>query len=237
MSELFQQSMSLLGEIVSVITTDFEMAPKSVKQQMFESQQTIIKLQSELIDCKNEQLESVKAAVTSSVGESVKAELKSYSSALQDNLVQSKQPVNTEELKKAVKTVVQEEDRTRNVMIFNLPEQENEDISSVVTGLFEALGEKPRTEASRLGRKKSDKSVRPVKATFTNSTVVSQILSKARNLRKVSGFESVFVCPDRSPEQRAQQKQLVTDLKRLAREQADKKHFIRNGEIISVDKK
>ena len=153
MSELFHQSLSLLADIVSEITTDFEMATKSVKQQMFESQQTIIKLQSELIDCKNEQLESVKAAVTTSVGESVKAEFKSYSSALQDNLVQSKQPVNTEEIKRAVQTVVQEEDRSRNVMIFNLPEQDNEDISSVVTGLFEALGEKPRTEASRLGRK------------------------------------------------------------------------------------
>ena len=67
MSELFQQSMSLLGEIVSVITTDFEMAPKSVKQQMFESQQTIIKLQSELIDCKNEQMETVKAPVIRTV--------------------------------------------------------------------------------------------------------------------------------------------------------------------------
>ena len=237
MSELFHDTLSLLADITSVITSDFAEAPNSVKRQMFESQQTIIKLQSELIECKNEQLESFKTVVTSSVGETVKSEFKTYSSALQANLVQSKQPVNTEELKKAVQTVVQEEDRGKNLMIFNLPEQENEEIGSAVAGVFEALGEKPRAEACRLGKKKTDKSTRPVKVNVANSTVVSQILSKARKLRKVSGFESVFVCPDRSIEQRAKQKLLVTDLKRLVKEQIDKKHFIKNGEIMSVDKK
>ena len=145
--------------------------------------------------------------------------------------------MTTEELKKAVKTVVQEEDRSRNVTIFNLPDQENEDINSVVAIVFEAIGEKPRVEACRLGKRKSNKSMRTVKVTVANSTVVSQILSKARNLRKVSNLKSVFVFPDRSTEQRAKQKLLVTDLKILAKEQTYMKHFIRNGEILSVEKK
>ena len=153
MPELFRDTLSLLADITSVITSDFAEAPNSVKTQMFESQQTIIKLQSELIECKNEQLESFKTVVTSSVGETVKSEFKTYSSALQANLVQSKQPVNTEELKKAVQAVVQEEDRSKNLMIFNLPEQENEEIGLAVAGVFEALGEKPRAEACRLGKK------------------------------------------------------------------------------------
>ena len=104
MSELFHDTLSLLADITSAITSDFAEVPDSVKRQMFESQQTIIKLQSELIECKNEQLESFKTIVTSSVGETVKSEFETYSSALQANLVQSKQPVNTEELKKAVQT-------------------------------------------------------------------------------------------------------------------------------------
>ena len=145
--------------------------------------------------------------------------------------------MTTEELKKAVKTVVQEEDRSRNVTIFNLPDQENEDINSVVAIVFEAIGEKPRVEACRLGKRKSNKSMRTVKVSVANSTVVSQILSKARNLRKVSNLKSVFVFPDRSTEQRAKQKLLVTDLKILAKEQTYMKHFIRNGEILSVEKK
>ena len=182
-------------------------------------------------------MESLKTSVTSSVGESVKAEFETYSSALLRNLPQPTPPVSKEELKTAVKTVVQEEDRGRNVMIFNLPEQEGEEINTVVAGVFKAIGEKPRVEACRIGKKKSTNSVRPVKVTFSNSTVVTQILSKTKNLRKVNDLKSVFVCPDRSAEQRAKQKLLVTDLKRLAREQSDKKHFIRNGEIVSVDKK
>ena len=123
-------------------------------------------------------------------------------------------------------------------MIFNLPQKNNEDINSVVAEaeVFQAIGEKPRVEASRLG-KRSNKSLRPVKVTVTNPTVVSQILSKARNLRKVNESKSVFVCPDRSTEQRAKQKLLVADLKRLSREQTDKKNFIKNGEILSIDRK
>ena len=128
-------------------------------------------------------------------------------------------------------------DRRRNVTIFNLPDQENEDINSVVAIVFEAIGEKPRVEACRLGKRKSNKSMRTVKVTVANSTVVSQILSKARNLRKVSNPKSVFVFPNRSTEQRAKQKLLVTDLKILAKEQTYMKHFIRNGEILSVEKK
>ena len=227
----------MLEDVTTVITTDFEMAPNCVKVQMFQSEQKIVKLQSDLIECRNEQLESFKTVVVSTVGESVEAETKSYSSALQRNLPQLEPSVTAEELKKAVQTVVQEEDRGRNVMIFNLPEQEGEEINTVVAGVFEAIGEKPRVEACRIGKRKSTNLRRPVKVTFSNSTVVTQILSKTKNLRKVNDLKSVFVCPDRSAEQRAKQKLLVTDLKRLAREQTDKKHFIRNGEIVSVDKK
>ena len=237
MSQLLYRSMLLLEDVTTVITTDFEMAPNCVKAQMFQSEQKIVKLQSDLIECRNEQLESFKTAVVSTVGESVEAEIKSYSSVLQRNLPQPEPSVTAEELKKAVQTVVQEEDRGRNVMIFNLPEQEGEEINTVVAGVFEAIGEKPRVEACRIGKRKSTNSRRPVKVNFSNSTVVTQILSKTKNLRKVNDLKSVFVCPDRSAEQRAKQKLLVTDLKRLAREQTDKKHFIRNGVIVSVDKK
>jgi hypothetical protein len=58
---------------------------------------------------------------------------------------------------------VQEEDRGRNVMIFNLSERENEEINTVVAGVVEAIGEKPRVKACRLGKRKSNKSMRPVK--------------------------------------------------------------------------
>ena len=234
MTEVLHQALSVLEDFTMILAPDFETARNCVKNQMFDAQNTIIKLQSELLVSRNEQLESFKAAVSSSVGKTVETEFQTYSSALLKNLPPPTPAVTTEELKNTVKNVLKEEDRSRNVMIFNLPEQENEEINAVVAEVFKSIGEKPRVEASRLG-KRSNKS--PVKVTVTNSAVVSQILSKARNLRKINEFKSVFVCPDRSTEQRAKQKLLVADLKRLTREQTDKKHFIRDGKILSVQKK
>ena len=55
-SELLHQALSVLDDVSIVFTTDFEMAPNCVKNQMFESEQKIVKLQSELIESRNEQL-------------------------------------------------------------------------------------------------------------------------------------------------------------------------------------
>ena len=90
-SELLHQALSVLDDVSIVFTTDFKMAPNCVKNQMFESEQKIVKLQSELIESRNEQLESFKAAVISSIGETVKAEFKTYSAALQKDLIQNHQ--------------------------------------------------------------------------------------------------------------------------------------------------
>ena len=86
MSELLHQALSVLEDFTMVLAPDFETAPNCVKNQMLDAQKTIVKLQSELLVSRNEQLESFKAAVSSSVGESVKTEFSTYSSALQKNL-------------------------------------------------------------------------------------------------------------------------------------------------------
>jgi hypothetical protein len=50
-------------------------------------------------------------------------------------------------------------------------EADNEDIKISVSQVFEELGEKPRLEAVRLGRK-----VQPVQVTLSSSSTVLQIL-------------------------------------------------------------
>jgi hypothetical protein len=212
----------------------------SVKNQMLESQNTIIQLQSELLKCKNEQLNSlensVKSSVKSSVGESVKAELEMYSAVLTNNSSESQKIISCETIKKVVQTVVQEEDRSKNLMIFGLPEQENEQLESVVNEVFQEIGEKPRVEACRFGKPKSSNVARPVKVTAACATIINQILAKSRSLRKLEKYKTVFVSPDRSLEQRLTQRQLVTDMKKLNSEHPDKVHFIRDSRIITVDK-
>ena len=92
----------------------------------------------------------------------MKAELKSYSRAVQENLPQ---PVIAQEIVKTiVQAVVQEEDRSRSFMVFNLPDEEEEQLCSKVEEVLQELGEKPVIEAIRLGtRSKDTATARPIK--------------------------------------------------------------------------
>jgi hypothetical protein len=135
-----------------------------------------------------------------------------------------------------VQTVVQEEDRSKNLMIFSLPEQESEELISLVNDVFQTIGEKPRNEACRVGKKAAGRKVRPVIVTAASSTIVNQILARSKSLRKSKKFSTVFVSPDRSLEQRQEERELVANMKKLFTEQPDKVHFIRDSTIVSVDK-
>ena len=132
------------------------------KRQLIENQKCVINLQKQVIDCKEEQLQAVKT----SVEKTVKEELKSYSDAVQENvMVCQSEGVNSETLKSVIKTVVEEEDRSKNVMVFGLEEAKNEDLSKQVEGLFEEIGLKPKMELSRVGKKGNEK-LRPVRVLF-----------------------------------------------------------------------
>ena len=121
-------------------------------------------------------------------------------------------------------------------MIFGLPEGAHEKICDKVSEVFLHLGEKPRIEASRIGKKSSGTVKRPVKVTFSSSTIVQQILSKTRSLKESDKYRAVFITPDRSEEQRVSLRLLVADLTKKKSEEPAKKHFIRGGLICSVDK-
>ncbi len=88
-----------------------------------------------------------------------------------------------ETLKKVVKNVVQEEDRSRNFMIFGLPEDAEEQFVSKVCGVLEVIGQKSKIEAFKMGSKMNNKGTRPFKVTLSSSTTVDQILANVRNLR------------------------------------------------------
>ena len=234
--KMLHSTLRYLNEFAA-LTTDFTNTSTSMKTQFIESQQKIIELQSELLNCKDKQLESVNCAVKSSVKESIETEIKTYSSVVQKNRSEDKNKlISAEDVRNAVQSAVQAEDRSKNMMIFGLPENADEDINAVVSDVFQTIDEKPRVEVCRVGLKKTDKSARPVKVTTTCSAVVDQILYKARRLKQVDRYKNVFLCPDRSPEQRAQQRELIKRLKNKLIEEPDKKHFIRNDEIHSVDK-
>ena len=172
--------------------------------------------------------------VTTTVKDSVKSECKGYAEAVKNscNPVMSPQT-----LKNLVKQVVKEKDRSRNLIVFGLEENEKEIISEKIGDLLEMMGERPKTEAYRLEKFSSEKtSLRPVKVTMTSAGNVHHFLEKAKQLKKFSKYSKVFLSPDRSPGEREAHKLLVMELKKRIASDPQWHHFIRNSAVCSDSK-
>ena len=181
-----------------------------------------------------QKLDSVKTVVQSSVRETVKEEIKSFSAVVQIGTGGSQKPLSQLVLKKFVQDIVKTEDRGNDVMTFGMSDEENEDTSAKVSELFGALGEKPRIDVCRVGNHVPDGSPRPVKVVSTSSTVADQLMQKGRRLSHLEKYKRVYVNLERSLEQREQRRELVKEVKRLTDLDKDKRHFIRNGKVCSV---
>ncbi len=139
-------------------------------------------------------------------------------------------------LKSAVRSAVEDEDRSRNFVIFRKKEDTDEDVSRTVAGILDDINEKPMiVECRRIGKIEHGKD-RPIKVKLTSSDAVSHVLSKAKYLKKSSGNKGTFLAPDRSPEERKVHSTLVGQLKTEMKTNPDRYHFIRGGQIISVEK-
>lgn len=122
-----------------------------------------------------------------------------------------------------------ENGRSRNLMVFGFVEDEKEEFDSKMEGTFGELGEKPRAEACRIRLKTTEKA-RPVKMSPSNSALIQQILAKARRLRRLrqsTKCTEVYVCPDRTVDQREELKKLLLELKRLTSVNPELRHFIK----------
>ena len=236
-----------LSEILKIVHTQvnyvahLEGEVQQLKSDVIEKQERVIKLQEELITAKEGQLVELRDTVVSSVSsvsDTVKTQIQSYSEAVQGagNLAGGSL-LDQNTLKTVVKNVVAEEDRSRNILIFGLPEDTEEQITTKVEAVLEELGAKPKVEAVRLGLKARKQSPRPVKVSVSNSTIATQILSRARNLRDSQQFKKVFISPDRTPEQRAVHRKLVEQLKTKKNDEPNKRHYIKEGKIYSAEKR
>ena len=145
------------------------------------------------------------------------------------------------EVKTAVRNALEdradEEGREANVVVFGLAEETGEKVDMKLIELFGELGEKPKFSAKRIGESKEGDQKRPVKVTFRSSTISRQVLAKASKLRSSSKFSDVFISPDRTPDQRAKQRELVVELKKRRAEDRGKNHFIRGDRVVTTDVK
>ena len=211
----------------------------STKSQLIENQKWVISLQEQIIDSKDSQLEAVKTVVETSVESNLKEQFKSYSAAAAENVMVCQADAdglsNPATLRKVVKSVVQEEDRSKNVIIFGLQERKGENIECVEE-IFQDIGLKPKLQAVRVGIVSKETTKRPVKVSFSSSSLVYEALRQARKLRHSEKFSKVFVRPDRSEEERARDKVLVQELLKRRETEPNKLHFIRSGTVHSRDK-
>ena len=215
-----RQHNMVINQIVHVRSYESDII--KLQERVITLQEKTMKLQEQIISAKTDG-EKLKTDIVETVQKEVKSVSKSFSDALQTGTVTNSSPVISQDTKQ----IAVEEELGRNIMVFSLPEKEDEEFSTKISEVFGKLNEKPRIEASRLGRKCTNETViRPVKVTLSSATAVQQILQKSRNLRNMDKFKDVFLSPDRTAEQRAQQKLLVQELKEKTLAMPVKKYFI-----------
>ena len=204
-------------------------------------QREVVTLQRDLLAEKDRQLTELRTSVVESVQTTVKEGFKSYSDVLKESCKAPSSKLQTE-LKTVVKSVVEEEDRSRSFMLFGLKEETEEDISGKVCDVLFQLNLKPKVDVCRIGSgvqstsKDSANKPRPVKVTVASSAIVKEVLSRAKHLKNCSGFGGVYLSPDRSVEQRAEHRKLVLELKQRLVDQPGKRHFIRGNTVVSTEK-
>jgi hypothetical protein len=206
-----------------------------------DSQKKMIELQGELLNCKDAQISGMQQAVQSEirnlkseVTDTVKSGIVSYSEAVKKSSSCSA-AVPPENLQKMLKKVVEDEDRSKNLMIFGLDECADDKLNESVVEVLETLEEKPKVETvCRIGAVKVGYR-RPVKIVFRNSEIVHQILLKSKKLKNIANFRSVFLAPDRCPEERKKHRELILQLKEKRKVDSNKRHVIRNGQIVSLE--
>ena len=95
-----------------------------------------------------------------------------------------------------VKSVVEEEDRSRSFMLFGLQE-ETEGVSGKICDVVHQLNLKPKVDVCRIESgvqptsNDSANKPRPVKVIVASSAIVKKVLSRAKYLKNCSGYKGV----------------------------------------------
>ena len=171
---------------------------ETLEAEKIKDQNTIIKLQSEVIKKKEVEISSMTMRET--MQNTVKNEITSYVIVLSKSCAAALAP---NKISKAMKSAVDRDDRKKNVIIYGVSETEGEVVANKVEEVLSQLNEKSMIkDCCRIGFKKPE-AVRPIKFTVNSSDMAMQILHKSFVLRSKEDFRSVYVCPDRTDEERA----------------------------------
>ncbi len=159
------------------LAVDQKVEIDELKDDKISDQKKIIQLQSQLIEKKDEEVNTFK--------KTVETEIKSFSSVVEQSCSSALAP---KKIASAVKKATTHEDRSCNVILFGVPEENEEKLDSKVTVLLEKLAEKPQImDVCTFGQIKPD-SARPIRFRVKNSAIVHGILRKAKQLKDLEGY-------------------------------------------------
>ena len=113
---------------------------------------------------------------------------------------------------------------------------DSEILKETIETILGEIGERPVVgDHYRGGGRNSDvKTPRPIKFSFSNSDHVQQVLRSARRLDSKGGYRSVYICYDRTADERTAYKKLIEQLREKTTE-PNRIDFIRNKKIGSFD--
>ena len=201
-------------------------------EELAEMQREVIRLQKEVIQLKDE----IHAADRSTFSTTVKKELRSYSAVISQNCAAAVAPRRLQTaLKRATTPVEPESDRSKNLMIFGLPEADSEDDAATqrrVTKVFSHLECSPVMKSTTRVGKKMETRPRPIKVTFEQREDLIILLKKAKFLRQTESFRTVYLSPDLTREEREDSTRLYQTLKQLRKDNPGRKYWVRGGSIM-----
>lgn len=128
-------------------------------------------------------------------------------------------------------------DRKRNLMIYKLPEEEDEDLTKKVGSFLGVVKEDSSLAgtAHRLG-KSNDTGMRRVLVTLESDDAVVRILKNRKLLRRSKEFSGVAIGKDMSIQEREKYRDLIGKLMLAKKENPDMVHFISNDAVVSMAK-
>jgi len=226
MAEWLFTAMDLLNNCCLPLMSSGRTTIEQLQEEKISDQRTVIELQEKLI-CK-------KDGDLGLVSQTVQKELKSYSSALQQSCSTALSPKN---IATAVKKMTKEEDRTKEVVVFGVDEEAGECVTTKVSTILEQLEEKPRIMGCRrIGQRVTGESKkRPIIFSVKSTDIVYQILKKAKRLKDIEDFKTVYISPNRTLDERISRQKLVNELKERRLGDPTGHYFIRKGEIVKAD--
>lgn len=193
----------------------------------------VISLHKEIKNIRDQEIEGLKTVVETAVDVTMK---KSYSEAASTaSVLPSATTLDSRGMRKAIQDATEADVRACNVVLFGLSETVSEDIKVDVSKVLDTVGEKPHFEAERIGTRREG-ATRPVLVKFRSGIVAAGIRKKAGILKKSDTFKNVYICPDRTLMQRKEHRECVAELRRRCKDAPDRRHVIRDGVVVSMDK-